>query len=161
MYESFLESGPQAVLQMKIILSTGSVSVFQIFSIVISIVTLALASSRAFFIQRDEDSSDPDPDLVKMVVLGTFPWMLLNVAHSLTMWTFIAGLLGRFVLPCCIVYLLVAFALQKSRRPKEASLLLLPIFLLTTLSMLCVAVGVTLSMLPSGVIVVLPLSPCP
>ena len=158
MYESFLESGPQAVLQMKIILSTGSVSVFQIISVVISIVTLALASSRAFFIQRDKDSSDPDPDLVKMVVLGTFPWMLLNVAHSLTMWTFIAGLLGRYAIPSCLVYLLATFALQKSGKEKQVSLLLLAVFLLTNLFMFFAAVKTHLTMLPSALLVLLPLS---
>ena len=111
MYESFLESGPQCVVQLKIILSTGTISFAQMVSIPVSVFSLAWASSRAFFIQRDEDNSDPDPEL-KTVAIHIFPWMLLVVLHSLTVWTFIAGLLGGYVLHCILVYFSAAYSFQ-------------------------------------------------
>ena len=111
MYESFLESGPQSVLQLKIILSTGSFSTAQKISLPISIFSLAWASSRAYFIQRDEDNSDPDPE-IKMVAMRIFPWMLIVVIHSLTVWTCIAGLLGEYLFPCMLVYPFVAYGFQ-------------------------------------------------
>ena len=132
MYESFLESGPQSVAQLKIILSTGSVSNAQMVSIPISVASLAWASSRAYFIHRDKDNSDPAPEL-KMVLMYVFPWMLLIVAHSLLIWTCIAGLLGEYVFLCCFLYFFVAFKVQKIAN-KGLLILLLVIFSLTTFS---------------------------
>ena len=58
------ESGPQLVLQLHIILCTGNIGgTTQQISIIISFVSLALASSRAFFIQRDMKRADGDPTL--------------------------------------------------------------------------------------------------
>lgn len=60
----FQESGPQLILQLHIVLSTGNIGgTTQQISIVISFVSLALASSRAFFIQRDIKRADGDPSL--------------------------------------------------------------------------------------------------
>ena len=87
LYESFLEAGPQMVLQLHVIFSTGTVSITQLVSIAISMFTLTLAASRAFFIQRDADSADPDPSL--QMLLRIFPWMLSLVVSSLLMWTVI------------------------------------------------------------------------
>ena len=108
MYESFLESGPQCVVQLKIILSTGSISTAQKISLPISIFSLTWASSRAYFIQRDEDNSDPAPEL--KMAMRIFPWMLIVVIHSITVWTCIAALLGEYVIPCiCVSFLLTGF----------------------------------------------------
>ena len=112
MYESFLESGPQCVVQLKIILSTGSISYAQIVSIPVSVFSLAWASSRAYFIQRDKDNSDPDPEL-NMVAMRILPWMLIVVVHSLTVWTCIAGLLGEYVIPSVVAYLMITSCLMK------------------------------------------------
>ena len=112
MFESFLESGPQCVVQLKIILSTGSISYAQIVSIPVSVFSLAWASSRAYFIQRDQDKSDPDPEL-NMVAMRILPWMLIVVVHSLTVWTCITGLLSEYVIPSIFVYFLVASFLLK------------------------------------------------
>ena len=100
MDEAFLEAGPQSVVQLKIILSTGSISYAQMISIPISIFSLAWASSRAYFIERDEDNTDPDPEM-KMVTMRVFPSMLFIVVHSIYSWTIAAGLLGEYVIPCC------------------------------------------------------------
>ena len=70
MFESFLESGPQSVVQIKIVLSTGHISDAQKISIPISILSLAWASSRAYFIQRDEDNSDPDPEIRATLIVA-------------------------------------------------------------------------------------------
>ena len=115
-----MESGPQSVLQLKIVMCTGSISTAQKISLPISILSLAWASSRAYFIQRDKDNSDPDPEL-KMVAMRIFPWMLIVVVHSLTVSTCIAGLLGRYIIPCILVYFFAAFGfLMCSKRPNKS-----------------------------------------
>ena len=105
MYESFLESGPQCVVQLRIILSTGTISDAQKVSLPISVFSLA---SRAYFIQRDEDNSDLDPEL-KMVAMRVFPWILIVVVHSLAVWTCIAGLRREFVVPSILIYFCAAY----------------------------------------------------
>ena len=47
-----------------------------------------------------------------MVAMRVFPWMLIVVIHSLTVWTCIAGLLGEYVIPCVFIYLLAALVFQ-------------------------------------------------
>ena len=96
MYESFTEAGPQSVVQLVVIFSTGRISPAQWFSIPSSLLSLSWASSRAFFIQRGRDEADPDPDMMT-VLLRVFPWMFLMVAKSVIMWTLIGGLLGEFI----------------------------------------------------------------
>ena len=110
--ESVLESGPQSVIQLKIVLSTGRISFAQRISIPISIFTLAWNSSRAYFIQRGEDNSDPDPEK-KMVLMQVFPLMFLVVLHSIISWTSIAGLLNEYAIPFCFAYILLAYLSQK------------------------------------------------
>ena len=61
MFESFTEAGPQSVIQLVIILSTGRISTAQKFGLPLSVISLTMASSRAFFIQRSRDERDPDP----------------------------------------------------------------------------------------------------
>ena len=39
-----------------------------------------------------------------MVAMRIFPWMLIVVIHSITVWTCIAALLGEYVIPCICVY---------------------------------------------------------
>ena len=111
MYESFLESGPQCVVQLPIILSTGSISYSQMISLPVSVLSLSWSSSRAYFIFRNKDNSDPDP---KMVATRIFPWMLVVVIHSLTVWTCIVELLGEYVFVCILTYFCAAFAFQIS-----------------------------------------------
>ena len=41
-----------------------------------------------------------------MVAMRIFPWMLIVVIHSITVWTCIAALLGEYVIPCICVYFL-------------------------------------------------------
>ena len=120
--ESVLESGPQSVVQLKIVLSTGRISFAQRISIPISIFTLAWNSSRAYFIQRDEDNSDPDPEK-KMVLMQVFPLMFLVVLHSIISWTSIAGLLNEYAIPFCFAYILLAFISQKYTSKKLIYLL--------------------------------------
>ena len=77
MYEAFLESGPQLQLQLHIILSTGRPTKTQVVSIVISTLSLTLASSRAFFVQRSQELADPEPSI--HMILRVFPYMLVQV----------------------------------------------------------------------------------
>ena len=62
-----------------------------------------------FHLQWCLNNSDPDPEL-KMVAMRIFPWMLIVVIHSITVWTCIAALLGEYVIPCiCVSFLLTGF----------------------------------------------------
>ena len=96
MYESFMEGGPQSIVQLVIVLSTGRISYAQWVSIPMSIISLAWSSSRVYFILRTPDDSDPDPEFM-MVLLRIFPWELMIVINSVLLWTMIGGLLGGFV----------------------------------------------------------------
>ena len=77
MYEAFLESGPQLQLQLHITLSTGRPTVTQMVSIVISTLSLTLASCRAFYVQRSPNLADPEPNI--HMILCVFPYMLIQV----------------------------------------------------------------------------------
>ena len=77
MYEAFLESGPQLQLQLHIILSTGRPSVTQVASVVLSTLSLTLASCRAFYVQRSQELTDPEPNI--HMILRVFPYMLIQV----------------------------------------------------------------------------------
>ena len=112
LYENFCEAGPQSVTQCVIFLCTGHISIVQIVSIFLSLVTLTWGASRAYFIQRVKDEADPDPNF-GMVILRIFPFMLVTVANSLVMWVLIGGFLGGFtfvtlVANFCLVLLLTA-----------------------------------------------------
>ena len=116
MYESFTEAGPQSVVQLGVILCTGKISPAQFFSIPSSVFSLSWASSRAYFIQRGQDESDPDPDL-KIVLMHIFPWKLVIVLNSVILWTLIGGLMGVYIfigIPACFATILLAlFILEK------------------------------------------------
>ena len=96
MYESFTEAGPQAVIQLVVIFCTGEISTAQYFSIPSSLLSLGWTSARAYFIQRGEERSDPDPK-VKVVALHIFPYELAIVLNSVILWTLIGGLLGMYI----------------------------------------------------------------
>ena len=96
MYESFTEAGPQSVVQLTVILCTGVVSPAQWFSVPSSLLSLSWASSRAYFIQRGRDESDPDPE-TKTVLMRIFPWKLVIVLNSVILWTLIGGLLEEYI----------------------------------------------------------------
>ena len=96
MQESFSEAGPQTVIQLVNIFSTGRISTDQMISIPISILSLAWGSSRAFFILRKRDEADPDPGF-GLVCFRILPWELLIVTNSTIYWTCITGLVGKYV----------------------------------------------------------------
>ena len=87
------------------------------------------ASSRTFLIQRGPDQMDPDPknrvlnvihtklkspisvnsNLLQMMLMRIFPWMLLTVTNSLVLWTVIAGLLGWYLSPHHLIAIITFF----------------------------------------------------
>ena len=81
MYEAFLEAGPQLQLQLHIILSTGRPTKTQLVSIVLSTLSLTLASCRAFFVQRSPKFADPEPNI--HMILRVFPYMLVQVLQEI------------------------------------------------------------------------------
>ena len=96
-FESFLESGPQMVTQLVIILSTGGVSQSQLASLPVSFFSLSFTASKAFFTLRERQTRESDPTF-KMVALTVLPYMMVVVLNSIILWTFIGGLLGEYVL---------------------------------------------------------------
>ena len=121
MYESFTEAGPQSVVQLVIILSTGRISTAQKVSLPISICSLTIASSRAFFIQRSRDERDPDP-AIKTLLLYIFPRMLLVVLNNLILWTIIGGLVsGYFLLAIGLCFVNVFVSLSGFPRMKKGN----------------------------------------
>ena len=96
MFESFTEAGPQSVIQLVIILSTGRISTAQKFGLPLSVISLTMASSRAFFIQRSRDERDPDPAM-KTLLFRIYPRMLVIVTNSIILWTTIGGLVSRYI----------------------------------------------------------------
>ena len=108
MYESFMEGGPQSIVQLVIVLSTGRISPAQRISIPMSIISLAWSSSRVYFILRTPDDSDPDPEFM-MVLLRIFPWQLMIVVNSVLLLTMIGGLLGGFVFVGLLLSFLILF----------------------------------------------------
>ena len=110
MYHSFLESGPQCIVQLKMISSTSSICYSQIVSILIIFFILAWASNCDNFTEPDEDDPELDPDLKMTVGLLILPWVILIVIHSLITWMRIAAILREFVFPpCYFLFFLAAY----------------------------------------------------
>ena len=108
--ENFFESGPQSVQQLVISFSTGKFSATIIIGIVVSVLSLSWGASRAFFMERVPDESDPDPAL-GMVGLRIFPSKMVILGNSLFMWFLAGGLLGPWVfvsLPVVFVVIYVS-----------------------------------------------------
>ena len=92
-YEQYYESGPQAVSQLIFGLSTGEMSSTQVISVCVSIFSNTFGSSKAYFIQRQKDAADPDPNM-KMVMLRVFCPMFIIVTTNLLLWVCIGGMIG-------------------------------------------------------------------
>jgi len=121
MYESFTEAGPQSVIQLVVVLCTGRISGAQWFSIPSSLLSLSWASARAYFIQRGEDESDPDPE-VKTVFMRVFPWKIIVVLNSVILWTLIGGLLGAYIffgIAGCFVLIFLALCILEKVNQKR------------------------------------------
>ena len=120
MYESFTEAGPQSVIQLVVIVCTGRITYAQCFSIPSSLFSLSWASSRAFFIQREKDYSDPDPE-AKTVLMRIFPKNLLVALNSVILWTLAGALLGGYVfvgiIGCFVTILSALFITEKWNIP--------------------------------------------
>ena len=113
MYESFTEAGPQAVIQLVVIVCTGRITYTQGISIASSLLSLSWASARAFFILRERDYSDPDPE-VKTVLMRIFPNKFVIVLNSAILWTLAGALLGKYIfvgISACFVTILSALCI--------------------------------------------------
>ena len=108
-FNSFLESGPQCVVQLKMISSTSSICFGQIGAVLTIFFVLAWASNRDYFNEPEEEKLDPDLDLKMVVVLLILPWLILIVIHSLITWMRIAAILGEFAFPCYLLFFLASY----------------------------------------------------
>ena len=61
LYEAILEAGPQLLIQMHIVICSGDISWIQAISMCSSLLTLTLAASSGFFVQRPKKFADPEP----------------------------------------------------------------------------------------------------
>jgi len=109
LYESFCEAGPQLVLQTHIVACTGQFSRQQQVTSIISLISLTWSSSRAFFILRDSNYADADPNL-KMVCL-VIPLMLCQVISSTFCLTMVGGILKEWIILIVAVASLLNFCL--------------------------------------------------
>ena len=116
--ESFYEAGPQSVQQLVIGFSTGRFPVSVIIGIVVSILSLGWGASRAFFLERVKDESDPDPS-PSIVARDIFPKKLVVLFNSLFMWVLIASLLGPYTFVALpIVFAVSYFSIGKFAKKK-------------------------------------------
>ena len=90
LYESYLESGPQVLVQLHIVTCTGRVGTTQLVSMCSSIVMLSLTSARSFYIQRDVVHSEPSPS--PHMLLQVIPWKFFQVVSSVFQWSYVANL---------------------------------------------------------------------
>jgi len=139
LYEAFTESGPQAVVQLIIVFSTGHISMAQRFSIPMSLLCIAWASSRAYFIQRGLDDADPAPE-TKTIILHILPWMFLAALNSVILWTIIGGLMGGYSLYGLLICFLTVFWTHhvvewrmETGSASEASIVLTQAYLVTSI----------------------------
>ena len=111
-HESFLESGFQLLIQILIILTTGSTtSVLQLVSMAFSLLSLTLAGSKGFYSQRPQEESDPEPGFY-MILVVFFP-MLSMVINSVLSWTIIVAILNEGVILCYILIFFSIFSVLK------------------------------------------------
>ena len=95
LYEAVLEAGPQLLIQMHIVLSTGEISLVQALSMVSSLLTLALAASRGFFVQRGKKYADPEPS--PQLIFWVFLPMFVLVVSAVLSWSTIGGLVKEYI----------------------------------------------------------------
>ena len=109
--ESFMESGPQAVtqvcssiiscplfqpyFQVIIMISTGQVTSVQLFSVSASIINLSFGAARVFFVQRNSDKADPDPDS-STLILRVWPYTFVKTIANLLLWVIIGSFQGVY-----------------------------------------------------------------
>ena len=82
-------------------------------STAVSLLSLSWGASRAYFIERSPEKSDPDPP-VFMVLMRVFPLMLVVVTNSLVMWVMIAGLIGPSVFPALLITFATDYAMVRA-----------------------------------------------
>ena len=83
--ENFFEAGPQSVQQLVIGFSTGRFSPSVIIGIMSSLFSLCWGASKAFFLERTEDETDPNPAL-SLVAFRIFPRKFVVLFNSLLHW---------------------------------------------------------------------------
>ena len=121
------ESGPQLLLQLHIVLCTGNIGgSTQKISIIISFVSLTVASCRAFFVQRDTARADAEPTLHMMLrytikkddqnagyFFRVIPAMLLVLMYNIASWTITAGLLKQWTFLVLVIVFAFCYIVHK------------------------------------------------
>ena len=120
LYEAILEAGPQLLIQMHIVLCTGEISNIQAVSMCSSLLTLTLAASRGFFVQRPRKFADPEPS--PQMIFWVFLPMLVLVLSSVINWS-VVGLVKEYIaliITCCVTATWFGLWLaEKWGRPEE------------------------------------------
>ena len=121
LYEAVLEAGPQLLVQMHVVLSTGEISPLQAFSMLSSLLTLSLAASRGFFVQRGKKYADPEPSL--HMIFWVFLPMLVLVVSAVISWStmgLVKEYIGLVILVCvAATWLALCWAEKRGRAVVE------------------------------------------
>ena len=111
-FEGFLEAAPSQVLNLHILLLTGSISETQVASVCTSMISLTLTAERVYFLYRSKDEEDVDPSLkLQLLVL---PFMLLNTISNTILWSVLSANSNAGVIYCIIFVLTINWAVLKS-----------------------------------------------
>ena len=97
-FEGFLEAAPCQILNLHILLLTGSITETQVASICTSIITLTLTAERVYFLYRTQEEEDVDPSW--RLQLLVFPCMLLNTISSTILWSVLSANFNVWILLC-------------------------------------------------------------
>ena len=111
LYEGFLEAFPQLLLKMYVISKTGEISRF----------TLTLIAVRAFFIQRGEDTADPEPSFHMLAVV--FPAALVTVLCSALQYLIMVSMVPWSIFLATPTILLVTYLALRIKEGKWNNLI--------------------------------------
>ena len=111
-FEGFLEAAPCQVLNVYIVIVTGSLSATQALSICTSMLSLTLTAERVYFMYRKQEEMDFEPSW-RLVFFLVFPFMLVNIFSNTILWSVLAANYNVGVTACILLALSMNFAIVK------------------------------------------------
>ena len=89
-------------------ISTGQVTLFQLVSVGVSILSLSFGAARVFFVQRTAEEADPDPD-ISTVILRVWPYTFVMTVAYLLLWVAIGSFLGGYTILALLISSIVLY----------------------------------------------------
>ena len=107
------------MLQISIVLRTGSASFDQLVSISISLLTLSWGSAKAFYSQRLTRYADPDPPTLTFVIPAFLGYFFIVVPHIFA-WTLVLSCAGiLFAVPTMAATAIVKYFIALASRDRR------------------------------------------